>query len=332
MTPEELLTRLGFGFAISQCLKVAADLDIPEKLVARPRSAADLAHECGVHAGALTRVLRALCAEGVFREGPVGVFGLTPVGDALRSGRGPREFLSMLNAEPYRAFAELAHAVQTGEPTFERVFGLPRFAWLGQNPEAAEVFQAAMVAYGRGLNEAVAAAYDFSPFSVVADIGGGHGRLLSNILARNPHLGGILFDLPSGVAEAQKGVGGPLPRTSFVAGDFFESVPDGADVYILKKVIHDWNDERSVAILEAVRRVLPAHGRLLVAETLVPLGDDYATIKLIDLTMLTVTGGLERNKDGYAALFERAGLSLLRIIPTGAPIHILEASHAGAEC
>ena len=207
-------------------------------------------------------MLRVLCAEGVFREEPLGVFGLTEVGEGLRVGHGPREFIRMLNAEPYRAFAELAHALQTGSRPFDLVFGLPRFDWLARHPDAAETFQAAMVAYGRGMNEAVAEGYDFSAFSVVADIGGGHGRLLSAILALNPDLGGILFDLPAGIQQAKKGVGGPLPRTTFVPGDFFQSVPAGADVYVLKKVIHDSDDDRAATILGAVSsRSSPARPR-----------------------------------------------------------------------
>lgn len=325
MTPEQQLVRLGFGFAVSQSLKVVADLEIADKLADGPLAVEDLAYDCGVQSSALARILRVLCAEGVFREEPGAVFSLTDVGEALRAGRGPRDFIQMLSAEPYKAFAELAHAVRTGEPTFERVFGLPRFKWLAEHPEAARAFQAAMVAYGRGLNEAVSEAYDFSGFSVVADIGGGHGQLLSAILANHPHLGGILFDLPAGIAEAEKGIGGPLPRTSLIAGDFFESVPAGADLYILKKVVHDWEDERAVAILSAVRRVLPPHGRVLLAETLVPPGNDYASIKLIDLTMLAVTGGVERSVEEYEALFGRCGLVLSNVIPTGAAIQILEA-------
>ena len=204
MGPEQQLVRLGFGFAVSQSLKVAADLEIADRLAAGPLSADDLALECRVDAGALARMLRVLCAEGVFREEPLGVFGLTEVGEGLRVGHGPREFIRMLNAEPYRAFAELAHAVQTGKPSFDLVFGLPRFDWLARHPDAAETFQAAMVAYGRGMNEAVAEGYDFSAFSVVADIGGGHGRLLSAILALNPDLGGILSDLPQESARLRR--------------------------------------------------------------------------------------------------------------------------------
>lgn len=325
MGPEQQLVRLGFGFAVSQSLKVAADLEIADRLAAGPLSADDLALECRVDAGALARMLRVLCAEGVFREEPLGVFGLTEVGEGLRVGHGPREFIRMLNAEPYRAFAELAHAVQTGKPSFDLVFGLPRFDWLARHPDAAETFQAAMVAYGRGMNEAVAEGYDFSAFSVVADIGGGHGRLLSAILALNPDLGGILFDLPAGISEAKKGVGGPLPRTTFVSGDFFQSVPAGADVYVLKKVIHDWDDDRAATILGAVSRVLPPHGRVLVAETLVPPGNDFAPIKLVDLNMLAVTGGVERSVEEFRALFSRCGLALRRVIHTSAPIQVLEA-------
>lgn len=324
MDATQHLLRLGFGFAISQSLRVAAELEIADRLAKGPRAADDLARQCGVQAGPLTRMLRVLCAEGVFEEEPAGVFGLTAVGEKLRKGEGPREFLCMLNAEPYRAFAELGHAVRTGRPSFDEVFGLPRFEWLAQNPAAASLFQSAMVASGRGLNEAVAAAFDFSSHHTVADIGGGHGHLLSAILSRNPHLRGLLFDLPAGIAAAEKGMGGPLPRTSFVAGDFFEGVPPGADVYVLKKVIHDWDDERAVAILASVRRVLPPQGRVLIAETLVPSGNGFAAIKLVDLNMLAVTGGVERGVEDYAALFRRCGLSLVRVIETAGPIQILE--------
>jgi ubiquinone/menaquinone biosynthesis C-methylase UbiE len=329
MTPEQTLIRLGFGFAVSQALKVAAELDIADRLADGPRSVADLAAACGVQARALGRMLKVLCAEGVFREEPADVFSLTEVGEALRRGRGPRAFLTMLNAEPYRAFGDLGHSLATGNPAFDHVFGQPRFDWLAAHPEASAAFQAAMVALGRHVNEAVADNYDFSPFATVADIGGGHGRLLSAVLERHPHLSGILFDLPSGVAEAERGVGGPLPRTRFVAGDFFEAVPEGADVYMLKKVIHDWDDERATAILRRIRRVLPPHGRVLVAETLVPPGNDYALIKLIDLNMLAVTGGVERSAEEFAALFAAAGLQFLGVIRTGAPIDIIEAGLAG---
>jgi SAM-dependent methyltransferase len=183
------------------------------------------------------------------------------------------------------------------------------------------------VALSLGSNEAVADAYDFTPFARVVDVGGGHGQLLSAILARNPHLSGVLFDLPSGVAAAQQGAGGDLPRTEFVAGNFFESVPAG-DIYVAKKVVHDWNDERAAVILRNCRKAMQPNGKVLVAETLVPPGDEPDGIKSIDVVMLVVTGGLERTETQYASLFGAAGLRLERVIQTRGPISILEASPA----
>ena len=328
--PAQHIVRLGFGFAVSQALRVVADLEIADRMAAGERSVDDLAAESGSHADALYRIMRLLAAEGVFREISARRFVLTEVGAALRSDKpgGPRDFIRMLNREPYLAFAQLGHSVRTGLPAFDEVFGKPRFEWLAEHADEAALFQRAMVALGQGSNEAVAEAYDFAQFSRVVDVGGGHGQLLSAILARNPHLSGVLFDLPSGVAAAQAGVGGALPRTEFITGSFFESVPLGADVYVLKKVIHDWNDQQSIAILRRCRDAMTPKGRVLLAETLVPPGDEPHSIKLIDANMLVVTGGVERSEAEYATLFVAAGLRLERVISTAQPICILEASRA----
>ena len=328
--PAQHIVRLGFGFAVSQALRVVADLEIADRMAAGERSVDDLAAESGSHADALYRIMRLLAAEGVFREISARRFVLTEVGAALRSDKpgGPRDFIRMLNREPYLAFAQLGHSVRTGLPAFDKVFGKPRFEWLAEHADEAALFQRAMVALGQGSNEAVAEAYDFAQFSRVVDVGGGHGQLLSAILARNPHLSGVLFDLPSGVAAAKAGVGGALPRTEFITGSFFESVPLGADVYVLKKVIHDWNDQQSIAILRRCRDAMTPKGRVLLAETLVPPGDEPHSIKLIDANMLVVTGGVERSEAEYATLFVAAGLRLERVISTAQPICILEASRA----
>jgi SAM-dependent methyltransferase len=232
----------------------------------------------------------------------------------------------MMNREPYLAFTQLGHSVHTGLPAFDKVFGKPRFDWLADHPDEAALFQHAMIALSQGANEAVAAAYDFGPFARVVDVGGGHGQLLSEILIRHPHLSGVLFDLPAGVQMAQAGVGNLPLHTEFAAGSFFDSVPTGADAYILKKVIHDWNDERAVRILRNCRDAMKPHGRVLVAETIIPPGNEPNTIKLIDANMLVVTGGVERTEGEYAALFNAAGLRLERIISTSQPISVLEAS------
>ncbi|THK35328.1 ubiquinone/menaquinone biosynthesis protein [Ensifer sp. MPMI2T] len=325
---SQQIMRLGFGFAVSQALRVIIELGIPDLLAAGERSVDELAAATQSEADALYRVMRLLAPEGVFREVRPRHFELTELGAALRSDQpGPRDFVRMINTEAYLAFEQLLYSVRTGKPAFDKVFGSPRFDWLSEHPEQAALFQRAMVALSQGSNEAVADAYDFGPFTRVVDVGGGHGQLLSAILARNPHLSGVLFDLPSGVAAAQQGAGGNLPRTEFVAGDFFESVPSG-DVYVIKKVVHDWDDECAAVVLRNCRKAMQPNGRVLVAETLVPPGDEPNLIKEIDVVMLAITGGLERTEAQYASLFDAAGLQLERVIQTRGPISILEASPA----
>jgi hypothetical protein len=323
----ERIIRLGFGFAVSQALRVAADLEIADRLAASEVCVDDLAAQTGSHVEALYRIMRLLAAEGVFCETSARRFKLTDLRVALRSdgGSSPRELIRMLNREPYLAFAQLGHSVRTGLPAFEEVFGKPRFDWLADHPAEASLFQRAMISLSQGSNEAIAEAFDFASVSQVVDVGGGHGQLLSAILERHPHLLGVLFDLPSGIEAAQLGEGGPLPRATLVAGSFFDSVPAGADVYLLKKVVHDWNDERASAILRNCREAMAPKGRVLVAETIVPPGDGLDSIKLVDANMLVVTGGIERTETQYADLFAASGLRLERVIPTAQPISILEA-------
>jgi len=325
-TPSQVIMKIGFGFVVSQALRVMIELGIADLLADGERSVEHLAAATGSNSDALYRVLRLLAPEGVLREVRPGFFHLTEIGAVLRSGQpGPRDFVRMTNSEPYLAFGQLLYSVRTGKPAFDKVFGSSRFEWLSEHPEQAGLFQRAMVALSQGSNEAVAEAYDFGPFSRVVDVGGGHGQLLSLVLARNPHISGVLFDLPSGAAAAQQGTGGELPRTEFVAGDFFESLPAG-DIYMIKKVIHDWDDARASVILQNCRKAMLPNGKVLVAETLVPEGDEPAQIKNIDVVMLAVTGGRERTEAQYASLFESTGLKLDRVIQTRGPISVLEAS------
>jgi SAM-dependent methyltransferase len=328
--PAQQLLRLGFGFAVSQALRVVAELKIPDLLSAGESDVDELARETQTNADALYRIMRLLAAENVFREVSHRIFVLTEVGAALRSdlGSGPRDFVRMINSEAYLAFEQLTHSVRTGKPAFDKVFGQSRFDWLAGHPEQASLFQLAMISLSQGANEAVAEAYDFGPFSRVVDVGGGHGQLLSAILERNPHLTGVLFDSPAGIAAADNAALHDRSRTKMVAGDFFQAVPPDADVYILKKVIHDWGDEQATTILRNCRSVMQPMGKVLLAETIIPDGNEPHQIKMIDVVMLAVTGGLERTEAQYATLFASGGLRLDRVIPTSQPIVILEASPA----
>jgi 2-polyprenyl-3-methyl-5-hydroxy-6-metoxy-1,4-benzoquinol methylase len=272
--------------------------------------------------------MRLLSAEGVFRETSSHRFVNTKVGATLRSNQNqsPRDLIRMLNQESYLAFGRLLRSVRTGKPVFSDLFGKPRFDWLADHPEQAQLFQRAMISFSQGTNEAVAEAYNFGRFTSLVDVGGGHGRLVSAILSRNPRLSCLLFDLPSAIEAAKACTEGSLCCTSYVAGSFFDFVPAGADAYVLKNVIHDWPDEKAALILRNCRAAVKPDGRVLIVETIVPTGDDVAPIKFIDAQMLVVTGGLERTIEQYSALLAQAGLRLERTIKTTRSVSILEAA------
>jgi 2-polyprenyl-3-methyl-5-hydroxy-6-metoxy-1,4-benzoquinol methylase len=228
----------------------------------------------------------------------------------------------MMNREPYIAFSKLDHSVTTGRPAFDEVFGKARFDWLADHPAEAALFQRAMIAFSQGDNEAVAEAYDFRPYSRIIDVGGGHGQLLSHILERHQHLSGVLFDRASGVEAAKAHSKSASGRIEFLSGDFFDSVPSGADVYILKRIIHDWNNEQAVKILTKCREAMAPGGRVLIAENIIRAGDAPDPMKFIDAIMLVVTGGAERTEKEYVALLAEAGLRLHRVHATSATLSL----------
>jgi SAM-dependent methyltransferase len=307
------LMGMATGFVISKAVATIAELGIADALETGPKTAGELAALSGADARPLYRVLRTLAGFGLFAEAPeTGHFSLTPLGEPLRRNHpaSVRDYVLMANDTLFEAFSAFSHSVRTGERAFDHVFGRPVFAHLAANPEKAAVFQGAMnAAYGREC-DLVAETYDFSDHRLVLDVGGGNGQLLSAILTRHPHLEGILFDLEPGIANARAGQGGPLPRCQLVAGDFFEAVPQGADLLLLKHVIHDWDNERSVKLLDRCRHALAPGGRIVVLDAVVPPGDGFSPAKVIDLIMLAVPGGVERTEAEFAALFQRAGLQL----------------------
>jgi SAM-dependent methyltransferase len=315
--PRARLLEIGFGFAAAQSLSVAAELGIADHLAAGPLSVEALAAATGTDPGALRRVLRLLAAQGVFAEDDQGSFAQTPLSDGLRAEApaSPRDFLRMVCREPYVAWGRLIDAVRTGRPSFDLVFGAPRFDWLARHEEAATLFHAAIRSLGDDTNESIADAYAFTDLRLVVDVGGGNGRLLSAILAQNPHLDAILFDQADGIAAAGAGQGGPLPRCRLVAGDFFRAVPEGGDAYILKRVLHDWPDDDAVRILANCRRAMAPGGRVLVVEVLVKPGNAPDPIKVMDVHMMVVTGGRERTTAEFAELFRRAGLRIGEVVP-----------------
>jgi hypothetical protein len=317
------------GYWVSQALYVAAKLGVADLLADGPRPVEALAAATQTDTPSLRRVLRALASVGVFTEARPGTFALTPLA-ALLQTRTPdsmRALAIMYAEEQYRAWGDLLHSVQTGATAFERQFGTSYFVYLAQHPEADRVFNEAMTGWTTQLVGAVVDAYDFSPFQTIVDVGGGYGTLLVAMLRSNPAARGILFDQPHVVAAAgeQMVVAGVAERCTTVGGDFFVEVPAGGDAYVLAQILHDWNDERSVTILQQCRRVMPAHGKLLVIELVLPPGEEPFFGKWLDLHMLVLVGARERTAAEYGALFHTAGFELARVVPTPAGPSVVEA-------
>jgi hypothetical protein len=319
------------GCWISQALYVAAKLGIADLLQEGPQSCTRLAEATQMHAGTLYRVLRALASVGVFVEDEEGRFSLTPLAEPLRTDApgSLRAFAIMLGApEHWRAWEGVLHSVRTGQPAFDHVFGMPLFQYFAAHPEAARVFDEAMTSRSAQENTAIVAAYDFAAVHTVVDVGGGQGTLLTSILHVHPDACGVLFDLPHVIAPTRTRIerAGQAARWAFVAGDFFAAVPAGGDLYLLKKVIHDWDDERAQRILTNCRKVISGTGRLLLIEPVIPPGNDPSFNKLLDMLMLVWNaGGRERTAGEHRALLASASFNLRRVIPTIAGVSIIEA-------
>lgn len=326
----ETLREMIFGFRATCLIAVAAELGLADLLADAHKSSAELAALTACDADALHRLLRGLVQFGVFRQDADGRFGLTPLGACLRSDvpGSQRAFARLVGHDAWwRAWGGLLHAVRTGEIAFRHAHGRSLFDYLTDEPGFVPVFSAGMAASNPTVTDAVVAAYDFGRFGTIVDVGGGTGSLLTAILRAHPRPRGVLFDLPvsRGRAEEAIAAAGLTERCRFVGGDFFAGVPEGGDAYVLKQILHDWDDERSVAILGQCRRAMASGGTLLVVEYMLPDGDEPAPdAVLMDVTMLVFTGGRERSTAQYRELFERAGFRLTRVIPTGSPHRIVE--------
>jgi hypothetical protein len=315
------------GYWTAQAVYVAAKLGLADLLRDGPRAPADLAAATQTHARSLHRLLRALASEGVFAEQPDGRFANTPLSECLVSAPGSQRALAvMMGEEHFRAWGELLHSIRTGRCAFEHVYGQNVFAYLGQHPEQGAIFDEAMTGVHGMETSAMLDAYDFTGVNVLVDVGGGNGRTLAGVLRRFPSLRGVLFDLPPVVERARKelSAAGVTDRCQVLAGDFFQAVPPGGDAYMMRHIIHDWDDDRSRIILRNCRAVMPAHGKLLVVEAVIPPGNDPNWGKLLDLNMLVMPGGLERTEAEYRDLFAATGFTLTRVMPTSADVSVAE--------
>src|SRR6202521_1833564 len=317
------------GFWVSRALYVAAKLGISDLLCDEPKNSADLAQATGAHAPSLYRVLRALDSVGVFAEDDRGRFALTPLGATLRTDvPGSLRYFAIeeLGENHYPAWERVLHSVETGAIAFNHVYGVSKWQYMAEHPDEAKIFDAAMSSFSSVVAAAVVAAYDFSSSATVVDIGGGDGTLLTAILKGNPQLRGVLADLPHVAEGAQRRfkTEGLADRCEIAAGSFFESAPAG-DTYVLKWIIHDWDNQRSAAILKNCRSAMATNGRVLLVEAVIQPGTATSFSKYVDLNMLVMTGGRERTEAEYRALLDSAGLRLTRIVPTHTEMSIIEA-------
>ena len=321
-----------FGGAwITQGISVAAELGIADLLAQGPQTAEALATQTSTHSGALYRVLRALAGIGVFAEDDAGRFSLTPLGELLRrdSPFSQRSIAIMMGAEFHAAWGELLHSVRTGEPGFNKRFGASFFAYMQEHPDRHDIYDSAMTGVHGGETEPVIDAYDFSAFRTVVDVGGGNGLALAAILKRHPAVKGVLFDLPAVADRARSTLSATdvHDRLRIEGGDFFSGVPAGANAYVLRHIIHDWEDRDAIAILNECRKVMAPGGRVLIVEMVIPPAGEPGFGRWLDLMMLLVAGR-ERTKEEYSRLLSEAGLTMSRVIPTASDVSIIEGVHA----
>jgi SAM-dependent methyltransferase len=324
-----LLFQLATGYWVSQAIYVAAKLGIADLLKDGPQTSAALATATRSHAPSLSRVMRALSSIGVVEQVGLDRFALSPLAEGLRTGVAGslRATVITIGEIHYQACGDLLHSVQTGSPSFNKVFGASLFEYLQRNTEACDAFNQGMSDLSSMLAYAVLLAYDFDGISSIVDVGGGEGKLLETILDFYPGVEGTVFDSSRTMERTKQRLCSDLaPREcSYVAGDFFEAVPEGADAYLLCGVVHDWNDEDAIRILRNCRRAMKASGRVLLLEMLLPETADKHFGKLLDLNMLVMTGGRERTRAEFSVLLDAAGYKVTRIIDTMAPQSLIEA-------
>jgi hypothetical protein len=329
--PSEILMQMASGFMVSSALYTATKLGIAELLKDGPKSSRELATTSGANEDALYRLLRALASAGVFSEGSPGTFELTPVGELLRADRDDsvRDMVLWLdNPFHFQTHSEMPHSVKTGETVVEKVFGESCFGYLQKDKELGEVFNRAMTTFSKMLTPAVLEAYDFSGLNgkALVDIGGGHGHLLTAILAKYPKMRGVIFDLEHVHvgAKSRLSESGLKGRCETLGGDFFAAVPAG-DAYILKHIIHDWSDQKALTILKNCHVAGRGKTKVILIEAVLTPGNEPSFAKWLDLEMLLLPGGRERTEADFARLFEQAGFALARVVQTKSPVCVLEA-------
>jgi O-methyltransferase domain len=316
LSPAHTVRKMALGYIISRSISVVAELRIADLLKDGTKTAEELANTTGTNENILYRILRILAGEGVFKEETDRSFSLTPLSQALRTdvADSVHAYIVMKHELEFPPLMDIMHTVCTGEPAFVETFGKPAFEYLKENSDSAARFHAAMSAGHGNEDDVLAEAFDFSGVKHVVDVGGGDGSLLSAILKCHDHITGTLLEMEPAVAAARSGAGGPLPRCELIAGNFLEEVTPGGDVYVLKKIVHNWDEEQAITILRNCRNAMNAGGKVLIIETLVGSANESTWGKMQDFTMLLIfEGGMERTIEEYAVLLAKAGLKLDRV-------------------
>jgi hypothetical protein len=328
MNPSEQMQHLINGFRVTQAIHTAAELRLSDLLADKPMTVHDLATAAECDPRSLHRLLRALASLGVYEQLPDGRFGSTPLGDQLRSDvPGNLHAQARFVGRQYwlQAWSALPHSIRTGQNAFRFVHGCDDWTYRAEHPDESARFDAFMTANSVRAGGTIVRAYDFGRFATVVDVAGGRGALLAAMLSQHPSMRGILFDQPHVVSEAPATFqdAGVHSRCEIVGGDMFDAVPTGGDAYVLKAILHDWEDAEAHDILSSCRRAMKQSASLLVMERLLDGADQ--DVLFADLNMLVGPGGRERSTAEFADLFAGAGFRLIRTVPTGTPWAVIEA-------
>jgi hypothetical protein len=329
--PAEQVLQVATGYMASAALYTAIALNIADHVASGPKSAAELAHLTRADEDALYRILRLLASLGIFAETSSRTFGLTPAAELLRrdvpgSLRGMAFFLP--DPLHLRVYANLMDSIMTGKPAVETTVGMPVFEYLAKNPEYSKVFNDAMTALSAPVIGAALEAYDFGQFGTIVDVAGGHGEVLMSILKKHPGVHGVLTDVGHVIEGARPRIAsaGLGQRCQAVPCDFFQAVPEGGDAYVMKHIIHDWDDARATTILKNIAAAMgPKRGKVVLLESIIAAGDGPDFGKFLDIEMLTWPGGRERSESEFRTLFAGAGFELTKIVPTKSPLSVVEA-------
>lgn len=333
MPPQVKMLQMMNAYRLTQSISVAAKLGIADLVADGPKSSEELAQATGTHALSLYRLLRALASFGIFVEDENGLFGLTPRAAMLQTNvPGSIRAYAIVQGDEWHwlMWGGILHSVKTGEPAFDHLYGMEFQDYYEQNPEVAKKFDAAMVGVLGMTDMAITANYDFSSVGKVVEVGtgGGDGNLLATVLKKNPAMQGIFFDLPSRTEPAKRVLesAGLEQRYEIVAGDVFQSFPRGGDAYVIKNLVHDYDDQRAIKLLKNCHEAIAENGKLLVVEMIVPLGNEPSLAKMVDVeALIMAAGAIERTEEQYRDLLAEAGFKLTKVISTRSPMSIIEA-------